>query len=58
MNIIENIEKEQMAKLMEGKDIPNFKPGDTLKVHTKVKKVTANVSRFMKVFALPVKTTV
>ena len=37
MNIIENMEKEQMAKLMEGKNLPNFKPGDTLKVHTKVK---------------------
>ena len=37
MNIIENIEKEQMAKLLEGKNLPDFKPGDTLKVHTKVK---------------------
>ncbi len=37
MNIIENIEKEQMEKLLAGKEIPNFKPGDTLKVHTKVK---------------------
>ena len=34
---IENIEKEQISKLTEGKNIPNFKPGDTLKVHTKVK---------------------
>ena len=37
MNIIENIEKEQMEKLLEGKSIPEFKAGDTLKVHTKVK---------------------
>ena len=37
MNIIENLEKEQMDKLTEGKNIPNFKAGDTLKVHTKVK---------------------
>ncbi|MDR1694116.1 MAG: 50S ribosomal protein L19 [Lactobacillaceae bacterium] len=37
MNIIESIEKEQISKLTEGKNIPNFKPGDTLKVHTKVK---------------------
>ena len=37
MNIIENIEKQQMAKLLEGKNLPDFKPGDTLKVHTKVK---------------------
>ena len=37
MNIIENIEQEQINKLMEGKNRPNFKPGDTLRVHTKVK---------------------
>ena len=37
MNIIENLEKEQMEKLTSGKNIPTFKPGDTLKVHTKVK---------------------
>ena len=37
MNIIENIEKEQIEKLMEGKNVPTFKPGDTLRVHTKVK---------------------
>lgn len=37
MNIIENIEKEQISKLLEGKNVPSFKPGDTLKVHTKVK---------------------
>lgn len=34
-NIIENLEKEQIAKL--NKKIPNFKAGDTLKVHTKIK---------------------
>ena len=37
MNIIENIEKEQMEKLTSGKNIPSFKAGDTLRVHTKVK---------------------
>ena len=37
MNILENIEQEQIAKLTEGKNIPDFKAGDTLKVHTKVK---------------------
>ena len=37
MNIIENIEKEQIEKLMEGKNLPKFKAGDTLRVHTKVK---------------------
>ena len=37
MNIIETIEKEQISKLTEGKNVPSFKPGDTLRVHTKVK---------------------
>lgn len=37
MNILQTIEKEQMDKLVEGKSIPNFKAGDTLKIHTKVK---------------------
>ena len=37
MNILENIEKEQIEKLMEVKNMPTFKPGDTLRVHTKVK---------------------
>lgn len=32
MNIIREIEQEQLRK-----DIPNFRPGDTLKVHVKVK---------------------
>ncbi|MGL4240145.1 MAG: 50S ribosomal protein L19 [Beijerinckiaceae bacterium] len=35
MNIIEAIEKEQIAKL--GKTIPEFQPGDTLQVNVKVK---------------------
>lgn len=36
MNIIEKIEKEQIQKLTEGKAIPPFAPGDTLKVNVKV----------------------
>jgi large subunit ribosomal protein L19 len=32
MDIIENIEKEQMRL-----DIPDFKPGDTVRVHAKIK---------------------
>ena len=44
MNIIENIEKEQMEKLTAGKNLPNFKPGDTLKVHTKVKEGDREIS--------------
>jgi len=36
MNIIETIEKEQIAKLSAGKDIPDFGPGDTVLVNVKV----------------------
>jgi len=36
MNIIEKFEKEQIAKLTEGKAIPEFAAGDTLRVNVKV----------------------
>ena len=36
MNILEQIEKDQVEKLMEGKVIPEFAPGDTVKVNVKV----------------------
>ena len=36
MNLIEELEKEQMAKLSAGKDMPEFAPGDTLIVNVKV----------------------
>jgi large subunit ribosomal protein L19 len=36
MNIIEQLEKEQIAKLTESKTIPEFSPGDTVKVNVKV----------------------
>jgi large subunit ribosomal protein L19 len=36
MNVIEEIEKEQQAKLTEGKEIPDFRPGDTVRVNVKV----------------------
>jgi large subunit ribosomal protein L19 len=37
MNIIQTINAEQVAKLTEGKPIPPFAPGDTLRVSVKVK---------------------
>jgi len=37
MNTIEKIEKKQIAKLTEGKDIPVFAQGDTLVVDVKIK---------------------
>jgi large subunit ribosomal protein L19 len=36
MNVIEQLEKEQMAKLSAGKVIPDFGPGDTVIVNVKV----------------------
>jgi large subunit ribosomal protein L19 len=36
MNVIQQLEKEQMAKLSAGKQIPDFGPGDTLLVNVKV----------------------
>ena len=36
-SIIEQLEAEQAAKLLEGKTIPEFRPGDTVIVNVKVK---------------------
>jgi len=36
MNVIQQLEKEQIAKLSAGKQIPDFSPGDTLLVNYKV----------------------
>ena len=36
MNVIQQLEKEQVAKLSAGKQIPDFSPGDTLLVNYKV----------------------
>ena len=36
MNLIEQLDKEQMAKLSAGKHIPDFGPGDTVLVNVKV----------------------
>ncbi|MFZ5610531.1 MAG: 50S ribosomal protein L19 [Pseudomonadota bacterium] len=36
MDIIDTLEKEQIAKLAQGKDIPDFRPGDTVRVGVKV----------------------
>ena len=36
MNIVEKISKDQIDKVLEGRPVPEFGPGDTLKVHVKV----------------------
>jgi large subunit ribosomal protein L19 len=36
MNLIQQLEQEQIAKLSNGKEIPDFQPGDTVIVNVKV----------------------
>ena len=36
MNVIQELEKEQIAKLSAGKEIPDFGPGDTVLVNVRV----------------------
>jgi large subunit ribosomal protein L19 len=36
MNLIQQFEQEQVAKLTAGKDIPDFQPGDTVIVNVKI----------------------
>jgi large subunit ribosomal protein L19 len=36
MNLIQELEKEQIAKLTAGKELPDFQPGDTVIVNVKV----------------------
>lgn len=36
MNIIEQLEQEQIAKLVSQRGVPSFSPGDTVRVHVKV----------------------
>ncbi len=36
-NIIEELDREEMARVIEGKDIPEFGPGDTLRIDVRVK---------------------
>jgi large subunit ribosomal protein L19 len=36
MNLLKEIENEQVAKLAKGKEIPDFRPGDTLIVNVKI----------------------
>lgn len=40
MNLIQQLEQEEIARLTEGKAIPTFSPGDTIVVQVKVKEGT------------------
>jgi len=37
MNVIEELEKEEAQRLTSGKKIPNFAPGDTVRVNVRIK---------------------
>jgi large subunit ribosomal protein L19 len=37
MNVIEELEKEEATRLTAGKKIPNFSPGDTVRVNVRIK---------------------
>jgi len=37
MNLIDTLEKEELARITAGKTIPSFDPGDTLRVNVKIK---------------------
>lgn len=36
MNLLQQLEQEQLQKLSEGKSFPDFRPGDSVRVHVKV----------------------
>ena len=37
MNVIQDLEKEEAARLLAGKKIPYFQPGDTVRVNVRIK---------------------
>ncbi|MEO7026053.1 MAG: 50S ribosomal protein L19 [Caulobacteraceae bacterium] len=37
MNVIQTLEKEEADRLLAGKTIPDFRPGDTLRVNVRIK---------------------
>ena len=37
MNVIEDLEKEEVARLTAGKKLPSFGPGDTVRVNVRIK---------------------
>src|ERR1700754_1981624 len=37
MNLIQTLEKEEIARITKGKTVPSFDPGDTLRVNVKIK---------------------
>ena len=53
MNLIETLEKEEIARLSEGKTFPKMNPGDTVVVNSTSLKVPASVFRLSKALSSP-----
>ena len=51
-NILENYEKTQRESLINEKTYPSFHPGDTVKVHLKVKEGEKKEFKFLKEYVL------
>ena len=37
MNIVQQLAAEEKARVLEGREIPDFRPGDTLRVNVRIK---------------------
>ena len=58
MNLIETLEKEEIARLSEGKTFPKMNPGDTVVVNVNVVEGSASVFRLSKALSSPFATAV
>jgi large subunit ribosomal protein L19 len=52
-HLIQTLEREEIARVTEGKKIPDFAPGDTLRVNVKIKEGDRSASRLSKGSASP-----
>lgn len=58
MNLIETLEKEEIARLSEGKTFPKMNPGDTVVVNVNVVEGSRKVFRLSKALSSPFATAV
>ena len=56
MNLIQQLEAEQISKLTDGKSIPDFAAGDTVRVNVRVVDARASACRPTKASASPART--
>ena len=53
MNVIEQLRKEEADRLLAQRKIPEFRPGDTVRVNVRIKEASASASRPMRASASP-----